>query len=173
MSKRYYKNSVRNEISFLSLRIILNKFLRQYIILLTYYINDNLYNSTNPIKKYMVKFINEKNKRTYTIHFGDAGLSDFTINKDKIQKEKMYKLRHSNDYVNDLNYQGTWAMHLLWNKKKIEKTKKDTEKRFDINIMHWSTANRTGKAAVPQVVMAWVHMRIQTLSNHKFGSSKK
>ncbi len=45
----------------------------------------NLFHSTNPIKKYMVVFANERTGRLNKIHFGALGLSDYTIkhsNKD-------------------------------------------------------------------------------------------
>ena len=95
----------------------------------------NLYNSTNPIKKYMVVFANEKTGRLNKIHFGALGLSDYTINKDKKRKE-MCILRHVNDYINDLSYPGCWAMNLLWNKKTLEKSIIDMEHRFNITIVN-------------------------------------
>ena len=49
-------------------------------------------------------------------------------------KGKIYKLRHANDNINDLSYAGAWSMHLLWNKKSLEESIKDMEKRFKINI---------------------------------------
>ncbi len=95
----------------------------------------NLFHSTNPIKKYMVVFANERTGRLNKIHFGALGLSDYTINKDKKRKE-MYILRHVNDYINDLSYPGCWAMNLLWNKKTLEKSIIDMEQRFNITIVN-------------------------------------
>ena len=94
-----------------------------------------LFNSTNPIKKYMVVFANERTGRLNKIHFGSLGLSDYTINKDKKRKE-LYKLRHANDYMDDLAYPGAWSWHLLWNKKTLEKSIIDMEKRFNITIVN-------------------------------------
>ena len=95
----------------------------------------NLFHSTNPIKKYMVVFANERTGRLNKIHFGALGLSDYTINKDKKRKEN-YILRHVNDYINDLSYPGAWAMNLLWNKKTLEKSIIDMEKQFNITIVN-------------------------------------
>ena len=96
--------------------------------------NYYLYNSTNPKKKYMVKFTNEKTGRINTIHFGAAGMSDYTINKDDRRKE-LYIKRHINDNINDLSYSGAWSMNLLWNKKTLEASIKDMEHKFNINII--------------------------------------
>ena len=94
-----------------------------------------LYKSSNPTKKYTVKFINEKTRRKNTIHFGAAGMSDYTINNDD-RRKTLYIKRHQNENINDLSYAGAWSMHVLWNKKSIEESIKDMEKRFKINIIN-------------------------------------
>ena len=95
--------------------------------------NYYLYPSNLKTKKYVVKFTNEKTGRINTIHFGAAGMSDYTINKDDRRKE-LYINRHINDNINDLNYSGCWSMNLLWNKKTIAASIRDMEKRYNINI---------------------------------------
>ena len=97
--------------------------------------NYYLYPSNLNKYKFVIKFINEKTKRVNTIHFGAAGYDDFTITNDKKQKE-MYQTRHQTDNINDLSYSGAWAWWLLWNKKSIEASIRDMEKRFKINIKH-------------------------------------
>ena len=94
-----------------------------------------LYPSNLKTKKYTVKFINEQTGRNNTIHFGSANMSDYTLNKDD-RRKALYKLRHANDNINDLSYAGAWSMHLLWNKKSIEESIKDMEKRFKITIIN-------------------------------------
>ena len=94
-----------------------------------------LYPSNLKTKKYTVKFINEQTGRINTIHFGAAGMSDYTLHKDD-KRKALYIKRHANDYINDLNYPGSWSMHLLWNKKSIEESIKDMEKRFKITIIN-------------------------------------
>ncbi len=95
--------------------------------------NYYLSNSTNPNKKYMVKFINEETNKINTIHFGQFSADDYTLTNNKKQKE-LYQARHKNDYINDLSYSGAWAMHLLWNKKSLEASIRDMERRFNIEI---------------------------------------
>ena len=97
--------------------------------------NYYLYKSTNPKKKYMVKFINQATNKINTIHFGAYSYDDYTITNND-ERKRLYKLRHANDNINDLSYAGAWSMHLLWNKKSIEESIKDMEKRFKINIIN-------------------------------------
>ena len=92
-----------------------------------------LYKSTNPYKKYMVRFLNESTGKINTIHFGSAQYSDFTTTNNERRKE-LYKLRHASDNINDLSYPGAWSMGLLWNKKTLEKSIKDMERKFNIKV---------------------------------------
>ena len=95
----------------------------------------HLYSASNPSKKYMVKFVNEKSGKINTIQFGASGMSDFTLNKDEKRKNS-YILRHMNDKINDPNYAGFWSLNLLWNQLTLEKSIKDTEKRYLITIIN-------------------------------------
>ena len=95
----------------------------------------HLYKSSNPKKKYMVKFINQTTGRINTLNFGASGMSDYTITNDD-KRKALYKLRHANDNINDLSYAGAWSMHVLWNKKSLEESIKDMEKRFKITIIN-------------------------------------
>ena len=61
-------------------------------------------------------------------------MSDYTLHKDN-KRKALYINRHINDNINDLNYAGAWSMNLLWNKKSIEASIKDVEKRFGITII--------------------------------------
>ena len=97
--------------------------------------NYYLYKSSNPKKKYTIKFINEQTGRINTIHFGAANMSDYTLNKD-VKRKALYIKRHINDNINDLSYAGAWSMNLLWNKKTIDESIHDMEKRFKINIIN-------------------------------------
>ena len=93
----------------------------------------HLYNSTNKLKKYMVKFVNDATGKINTIHFGQKGFTDYTINNDPHLKA-LYKQRHSKDKVNDPMYAGFWSMQMLWNAKTIKTSIADIEKRFWIKI---------------------------------------
>jgi len=81
----------------------------------------------------MIKFINEATDRINTLHFGSAQYSDFTTTNNERRKE-LYKLRHASDNINDLSYPGAWSMGLLWNKKTLEKSIKDMERKFNIKV---------------------------------------
>ena len=94
-----------------------------------------LYPSNIKTKKYTVKFINEQTRRINTIHFGAAGMSDYTLHKDD-KRKALYIKRHINDNINDLNFAGCWSMNLLWNKKTLEESIHDMEKRFKITIIN-------------------------------------
>ena len=86
--------------------------------------------SNKPDKKYMVKVDNK------TIHFGSAGLSDFTKNKDPERKNR-YIARHKkreNWTKSGIKTAGFWSKHILWNKPTIRESIKNTENRFNIKI---------------------------------------
>ncbi len=46
----------------------------------------HLYKSSNPKKKFMVKFLNQTTNKVNTIHFGQAGADDYTITNNDAQK---------------------------------------------------------------------------------------
>ena len=94
-----------------------------------------LYKSTNPDKKFMVKFMNEATNRINTLHFGSAQYSDYTLT-NNVRRKELYKLRHASDNINDLSYPGAWSMNLLWNKKTIEASIKEMERKFNIIIVN-------------------------------------
>ena len=94
-----------------------------------------LYPSNLKTKKYTVKFINEQTRRINTIHFGAYSYDDYTLHKDD-KRKALYINRHINDNINDLNFAGCWSMNLLWNKKTLEASIRDMEKRFKITIIN-------------------------------------
>jgi ferric iron reductase protein FhuF len=68
--------------------------------------------SDKPDKK--MKAVFEVNGRTRTIHFGQKKADDFTITKDKDQRER-YLLRHkSRENWDDPLTAGSLAKHILW-----------------------------------------------------------
>ena len=95
--------------------------------------NYYLYKSSNPKKKYMVKFINQATNKINTIHFGAYSYDDYTITNND-ERKRLYIKRHMNDNINDLSYPGCWSSWLLWNKKTLEESIRDMERRFKINI---------------------------------------
>ncbi len=69
--------------------------------------------SDNPKKKLMAIFTDEKGKSKKT-YFGAAGMSDYTIHKDKERRER-YRARHKKDLkTNDPTRAGYLSYNLLW-----------------------------------------------------------
>jgi hypothetical protein len=88
--------------------------------------------SNKPDKKFMVKVDNK------TIHFGSAGMSDFTISKDPERKQR-YINRHKkreNWTKSGIKTAGYWAKNILWNKTTIRDSIKNIEKRDNIKIKY-------------------------------------
>lgn len=66
--------------------------------------------STREGKKYMAIFSNPKK----TVHFGSAGMDDYTLTKNKEQRER-YRTRHKKDLeTNDPRRAGFLSYYLLW-----------------------------------------------------------
>ena len=87
-------------------------------------------------KKYEITF--EKKGKIYTRKFGAAGMSDFTIHKDKERRER-YISRHIKDLkTGDPMRAGYLSMYILWNKPSIKTSLADYKRRL-------SVYNRTGK----------------------------
>ena len=74
-----------------------------------------------------------------SIHFGAKGMSDFTIHKDPMMKNR-YLDRHSKneDWHNPLTA-AFYATNILWNKPTITESIRDTNRRFpNLNIIYKS-----------------------------------
>ena len=69
--------------------------------------------SDKPEKKYMAIFESDSG-RTKTTHFGAAGMDDYTLTKDKEQRER-YRERHAKDLrTRDPTRAGFLSMEILW-----------------------------------------------------------
>ena len=88
--------------------------------------------STSSGKKMMAVFTFE-NGKTKTIHFGAAGMSDYTKNKDP-ERKKAYLARHSKN-ENWLKYDtaGALSRWVLWNKTSLNESIASYKKRFNLN----------------------------------------
>jgi hypothetical protein len=92
--------------------------------------------STKRGKKLMATF--EKNGRRKVIHFGAAGMSDFTKNHDKTRRQR-YLTRHRKDLkTNDPSRAGFLSTYVLWNKNSLQASIRDYRRRLGIY-------NSTGK----------------------------
>jgi len=86
----------------------------------------------------MAVFLNTLNGRTKTVHFGEAGASDFTIHKDEERKDR-YITRHggrnhgessSKEDWTDPTTPGALSRWILWNKPTLEASIRDYKRRF-------------------------------------------
>ena len=88
--------------------------------------------SEKPDKKFEARIDGRK-----SIHFGQAGASDFTQHKKLLRKER-YLQRHSKneDWNNPLTA-AFYATNLLWNKETLAESVRDTNRRFpNLNIIY-------------------------------------
>ena len=87
-------------------------------------------------KRYEITF--EKNGKTYARKFGAAGMSDYTIHKDKERRER-YISRHKKDLrTKDPMRPGYLSMYILWNKPSLNASLSDYKHRLNVY-------NKTGK----------------------------
>ena len=86
--------------------------------------------SDKPDKKMMAIFFNPKTGRENTTHFGSAGMSDYTINKDPVRRE-LYITRHfKNEDWNDPTSAGALSRYVLWEKTSLAAGISAYKKRF-------------------------------------------
>ena len=70
-----------------------------------------------------------------TIPFGAKGMSDYTKHKDDERKERYIDRHKKNENWNDPKTAGFYSKNILWNKKTITESIRDTNNRFkNINI---------------------------------------
>lgn len=95
-------------------------------------IRVKLRKSTKSDKKYMAR-VDHGNRHT-TVHFGAAGMSDYTKHKDP-ERKKRYIVRHrkrENWNKSGIDTAGFWSRWLLWNKPTIRESKENIAKKFDV-----------------------------------------
>ena len=64
------------------------------------------------------------------VSFGAAGMSDYTIHKDKERKERYINRHRKNENWNDPKTAGFSAKNVLWNKSSIGESIKDLNKKY-------------------------------------------
>lgn len=107
-------------------------------------------------KKYEITF--EKNGKMYVRKFGAAGMSDYTIHKDKERRER-YISRHKKDLrTNDPMKPGYLSMYILWNKPSIKASLADYKRRLN-------SFNKTGK--FPKEIAGSKKLSFGTVKNMK------
>jgi len=73
----------------------------------------------------------EDNKKIKTTHFGAAGMSDFTINKDPQRKQRYLNRHRARENWNAPMTAGALSRWILWNKKTREASIRDFKNRFN------------------------------------------
>jgi len=94
------------------------------------YIDINKSNNIN--KKFVAIFYDENKKKIKTTHFGSAGMSDYTINKDDKRKQLYLDRHNKNENWNDLTTAGALSRWILWNKKTFQLSLKDYMSKFKL-----------------------------------------
>jgi Family of unknown function (DUF5754) len=87
--------------------------------------------SHNPQKKYDVRMGKK------TVSFGARGMSDYTLHKDALRKER-YLDRHKKreDWTaSGIRSPGFWSRWLLWNLPSLTSSAKDLEARFCARVV--------------------------------------
>lgn len=87
-----------------------------------------LYESKLKTKKYTAEFNKKK------IHFGASGYSDYTIHKDDDRKKRYIERHSKREDWDNIQTAGALSRWILWNKKTLDQSIIDTEKRFGIRI---------------------------------------
>ena len=88
--------------------------------------------STNPKKKFMAIFYDDNKKKVKTIHFGSAGMSDFTIHKDKERKERYLSRHKKRENWTIPMTAGSLSRWLLWDNPDLQKSINAYMKRFKL-----------------------------------------
>jgi len=83
--------------------------------------------STREGKKYMAVFSNPKK----TIHFGAKGMDDYTITRDKEQRDR-YLQRHRNEDWNNPRTAGSLSRWILWETPNLQTNIRLFKQRFKL-----------------------------------------
>lgn len=86
--------------------------------------------STNPKKKYMAVFETDAG-RSKTVHFGAAGMSDYTKHRDDARKENYLSRHRTTEDWNKPDTAGALSRWILWNKPTIAASIADYKSRFN------------------------------------------
>ena len=69
-----------------------------------------------------------------TIHFGQKNASDYTIHKDDERKKRYIDRHRKTEQWNNPLTAGFWSKNILWNKKTLSDSIKDTNNKYNVNI---------------------------------------
>lgn len=88
--------------------------------------------SSKPEKKLMAIFSKKDSSRTKTIHFGSAGMDDYTKTKDKAQKERYISRHRRRENWNVPDTAGSLSRWILWNMESKVASINDYKRRFNL-----------------------------------------
>ena len=87
-------------------------------------------------KKFMATFtqrsLKDQKLKDKIIHFGSAGMSDFTKHKDPLRKERYLKRHKKRENWQDPLTAGALSRWILWNKPTLSASIKDYKSRFNL-----------------------------------------
>ena len=83
-------------------------------------------------KKYTAVFYDDNKKKVKTTHFGSAGMSDFTINKDPSRKQRYLDRHRARENWNKYMSAGALSRWILWNKPSFSGSYADYRKKFNL-----------------------------------------
>ena len=88
--------------------------------------------STNPKKKYMAIFTDDKGKKVKTTHFGAVGFSHYPIHKDDVRKKRYIDRHKKSENWNNKFSAGALSRWILWNKPTLRDSIADYKRRFKL-----------------------------------------
>ena len=87
-------------------------------------------NSTKTDKKLMAIFTRDGRKKT--IHFGAKNMDDYTITKDKAQRQRYLDRHRARENWNKYMSAGSLSRYILWNKPSFSGSYADYRKKFNL-----------------------------------------
>ena len=87
--------------------------------------------STKPEKKLQATFSYPETTRTKTIHFGSAGMADYTKTKDKAQRSRYLERHRRRENWAKPDTAGALSRWVLWNKETRSASIADYKRRFN------------------------------------------
>jgi len=88
--------------------------------------------STSFNKKLMAIFYDDDGTKVKTTHFGSKGMSDYTIHKDSLRKNRYLDRHRKNENWDDYKSAGALARFILWHKPSLQASINDYKKKFNL-----------------------------------------
>lgn len=86
--------------------------------------------STNKNKKLMAIFYDGNKKKI--VHFGSAGMSDYTIHNDDARKKRYLDRHRKRENWNSYTTAGALSRWILWNNKTLKSSISEYKNKFDL-----------------------------------------